>query len=234
MRHRRPGLYRLVAEIGAKPYGGEFRVRDYVKPTFYLELIDRSPTVISGGRFFVKFRARRYSGGVPHNLKYEVFLYRKKFETPQWVVESGGGLSAGTDYQGGIRSASALTEPRRIYSSVEARLADGNLSPTNTWESAAVMDASGEASYEFDLPKTDASAEQEWIYTLMVRALDAAGSQALLTENIFITLSEAQPSVRFSKTVAGSGEKGLFVSASLHLSGRKARTPCRRRPEYRP
>ncbi|MDO9112119.1 MAG: MG2 domain-containing protein, partial [Desulfatirhabdiaceae bacterium] len=73
-----PGLYRLIAEIGAKPYGGEFRVRDYVKPTFYLELIDRSPTVASGGRFFVKFRAKRYSGGVPYNLKYEVFLYRKK------------------------------------------------------------------------------------------------------------------------------------------------------------
>jgi hypothetical protein len=206
-----PGLYKLIAEIDAKPYGGEFRVRDYVKPTFYLELIDRSPTVASGGRFFVKFRAKRYSGGVPYNLKYEVFLYRKKFETPQWVAESGGGLSAGTDYQGEIRSASALTEPKRIFSSVEARLADGNLSPTNTWESAAVMDGSGEAFYEFDLPKIDAPAEQEWIYTVMVRAIDAAGSQALLTENIYITLSEVQPSVQFSKTVAQIGEKGLSV-----------------------
>ncbi|MCX5882087.1 MAG: MG2 domain-containing protein [Deltaproteobacteria bacterium] len=206
-----PGLYKLIAEIDAKPYGGEFRVRDYVKPTFYLELIDRSPTVTSGGRFFVKFRAKRYSGGVPYNLKYEVFLYRKKFETPQWVVESGGGLNAGTDYQGEIKSASALTEPKRIYSSVEARLADGKLSPTNTWESAAVMDGSGEAFYEFDLPKIDAPAEQEWIYTVMVRAIDASGSQALLTENIYITLSEAQPSVQFSKTVARIGEKGLSV-----------------------
>ncbi|MFH0996369.1 MAG: alpha-2-macroglobulin family protein [Pseudomonadota bacterium] len=206
-----PGLYKLIAEIDAKPYGGEFRVRDYIKPTFYLELIDRSPTVTSGGRFFVKFRAKRYSGGVPYNLKYEVFLYRKKFETPQWVAESGGGLSAGTDYQGEIRSVSALTEPKRIFSSVEARLADGNLSPTNTWESAAVMDGSGEAFYEFDLPKIDAPAEQEWIYTVMVRALDASGSQALLTENIYITLSEAQPSVQFSKTVARIGEKGLSV-----------------------
>jgi len=38
-----PGIYRLVAAIDDKPYGGEFRVRDYVKPTFYLELLDRSP-----------------------------------------------------------------------------------------------------------------------------------------------------------------------------------------------
>ncbi|MBI5590781.1 MAG: alpha-2-macroglobulin [Deltaproteobacteria bacterium] len=206
-----PGLYRLIAEIGGKPYGGEFRVRDYVKPTFYLELIDRSPTITAGGSFFVKFRAKRYSGGVPSNLKYEVFLYRKKFEAPQWVVEAGGGLSAGTDYQGEIKSASALTEPKRIYSSVESRLADGTLSPSNTWESAAVMDESGEATYEFDLPKIDEAAEQEWIYTVMVRALDAAGSQALLTENIYITLSEAQPSVQFSKTVARIGEKGISV-----------------------
>ncbi|MDO9110831.1 MAG: alpha-2-macroglobulin family protein, partial [Desulfatirhabdiaceae bacterium] len=115
------------------------------------------------------------------------------------------------DYQGDIKSASALTEPRRIFSSVEARLADGNLSPTNTWESAAAMDGSGEAFYEFDLPKMDAPAEQEWIYTVMVRAIDAAGSMALLTENIYITLSEAQPSVQFSKTVARIGEKGLSV-----------------------
>lgn len=62
-----PGLYKLVARIGAKPYGGEFRVRDYIKPVFYLELIDRSPTVTQGERFFIKFRARRYSGACQGN-----------------------------------------------------------------------------------------------------------------------------------------------------------------------
>ena len=54
-----PGLYRLIAEIEKKPYGGEFRVRDYVKPKFYLELIDRSPVVVEGEQFSVKFKARR-------------------------------------------------------------------------------------------------------------------------------------------------------------------------------
>ena len=59
-------------------------------------------------------------------------------------------------------------------------------------------------------PKIDATGDGEWIYTLMVRALDRAGSQAVLTENIYVTLSEAQPVVRFSKTMAQVGRKGAF------------------------
>jgi alpha-2-macroglobulin len=207
-----PGLYRLVAEIGGKPYGGEFRVRDYVKPTFYLELVERSPTVVPGERFFVKFRAKRYSGGVPKDARYEVFFYRKKFEAPRWVIEAGGGLSAGTDYFGEIKSASALTEPKRVFSSVEERLAAlGDPYVTNTWDSAPKIDESGEASFEFDISKIDSAGDGEWIYTLMVRARDRSGSQAVLTENLYITLSEAQPVVRFSDTIAQAGEKGIAV-----------------------
>jgi hypothetical protein len=219
-----PGLYRLVAEIDDKPYGGEFRVRDYVKPTFYLEMIDRSPTVVAGERFSVKFKAKRYSGGVPKGLKYEVFLYRKKFETPQFVVESGGGLSAGTDYSGEIRSATALQEPRRIFSSIEERLAalEDRYVP-NTWDSAPTADESGEAEFEFDVPTAGSEAEGEWIYSLMVRAMDQAGSQAVLAENIYVTLSEAQPAVRFSATVAPVGDKGQAVLVrSTYADGKPA------------
>ena len=207
-----PGLYRLVAEIDRKPFGGEFRVRDYVKPTFYLELIERSPTVVPGEPFSVKFRARRYSGGAPKDAKYEVFLYRKKFETPQWVAEAGAGLSAGADYHGEVRSASALTEPKRIFSSIEARLAAlDDKEVTNTWDSAPKVDESGEASFTFDVPKSAASGDEEWLYTLMVRAVERAGSQAVLTENLFVTLAEAQPSVQFLKTITQVGEKDAAV-----------------------
>jgi alpha-2-macroglobulin len=207
-----PGLYRLVAEIDRKPYGGEFRVRDYVKPTFYLELIDRGPTVVAGERLFIKFKAKRYSGGAPKDVKYEVFLYRKKFETPPWVVEAGAGLSAAADYHGEVRSASALTEPQRIFSSIEARLvALDDKYVTNTWDSAPNMDEAGEASFTFEVPKIAASSDQEWIYTLMVRALDRAGSQAVLTENLYVTLSEAQPTVQFSDAIAKVGDKGLAL-----------------------
>lgn len=219
-----PGLYRLVAEIEGKPYGGEFRVRDYVKPVFYLNLIERSPVVVPGEPFSVTFRAKRYSGGVPKGVKYEVFLYRKKFDAPQWVVEAGGGLGAGPDYQGEIRSASALTEPKRVFSSVEARLAGlDRKSALNAWDTAPKMDESGEARFEFEIPKAGAGSNEEWTYTLLVRAMDQAGSQAVLSENIFMTLSEAQPAVRFSVPAARIGEKGIDLSVrSTYPDGKPA------------
>ena len=229
-----PGLYRLVAEIGGKPYGGEFRVRDYVKPTFYLELIERSPTVVPGERFPVKFRAKRYSGGAPKDAKYEVFLYRKKFEAPQWVVEAGGGLSAGTDYYGEIRSASALTEPKRIFSSIEARLAAlGDPYVTNTWDSAPKIDESGEASFEFEIPKIDAAGEGEWIYTLMVRAQDRSGSQAVLTENIYHDSFGSAAGRQILGHHCPSGGKRTCGLGALDLPRWEARPQSGRRGRYR-
>ncbi len=207
-----PGLYRLVAEIDGKPYGGEFRVRDYVKPTFYLELLERSPTILPGERFTVKFRARRYSGGTPQGTRFEVFLYRKKFEVPQFVAEAGGGLSAGTDYSGEVRSASALADPKRVYSSVEERMAAlGNKSADNSWDSAPTIGEGGEVLFEFMVPRLPSQKDEEWIYTLMVRALDPAGTSAVLTENIPVTLSEAHASVRFSRNIAQAGDKDLSL-----------------------
>src|SRR5262249_52712383 len=152
---RPPGLYRLIAEIDGKPYGGEFRVRDYVKPTFYLELVDRDPTIRPGEPFHLRFRAKRYSGGVPPSVRWEVFVYRKVPDAPQFVLDAGGGLEAGNDYFGVVRSSTALSEPKRLYSSVEARLSAHDASDWRTsWSTAPELDAQGNGAVEITLPKT--------------------------------------------------------------------------------
>jgi hypothetical protein len=210
-----PGLYRVLAEIDRKAYAGEFRVRDYVKPTFYLELLERSPAVAAGQPFKLKFRAKRYSGGAPQDVKFEVFLYRKKFEAPQFVTEAGGGLSAGNDYFGQVKSAAPLTQPQRLFSSIEQREAADS---ANSWESAPAIEPNGEAEFEFTVPADEKQGQtpQEWIYTLMLRAQDAAGGQAILAENIYATLSEATPALRFDRAIVGAGETGakLLVQSS--------------------
>ncbi|MDD1621292.1 MAG: MG2 domain-containing protein [Methylococcaceae bacterium] len=214
-----PGLYRLLAEIDHKAYGGEFRVRDYIKPTFYLEWLDRSPVVQAGQPFNLKFRAKRYSGGVPQNVKFEVFLYRKKFEAPQFVMEAGAGLAAGNDYFGAVKSAAPLTQPQRLFSSIEERQA-AELS--NPWETAAKLDDNGDGSFEFTVPAGDKEkADQEWIYTLMVRAQDQSGGMAILTDNLYATLSEAQPALSFNKTVAAVGDQDLQLLLQSNYSDGK-------------
>ena len=221
-----PGLYRLLAQIDQKAYGGEFRVRDYIKPTFYLEWLERTPSVQPGQPFNLKFRAKRYSGGVPQNVKFEVFLYRKKFEAPQFVIEAGAGLAAGNDYFGQIKSATPLTQPQRLYSSIEERQA---VELSNPWESAAKLDDNGDGTFEFTVPAGDQSnpnqqkPDQEWIYTVMVRAQDAAGGSAILTDNIYATLSEAQPALSFNKTVAAVDDRDLqLLLQSSYADGKPA------------
>ncbi|MGR8929197.1 MAG: alpha-2-macroglobulin family protein [Gammaproteobacteria bacterium] len=208
-----PGLYRLLAEIDHKAYGGEFRVRDYIKPTFYLEWQEHSPQVVPGQPFKLQFRAKRYSGGVPQNVKFEVFLYRKKFEAPQFVLEAGAGLTAGSDYFGEIKSAAPLTQPQRLYSSIEERQAAER---SNPWDSAAKLDDDGNGHFEFIVPAGDDKQNQEWIYTVMVRAKDMAGGSAILTDNLYATLSEAQPAIAFNKIVAAVGDPDLqlFLQSS--------------------
>jgi len=216
-----PGLYRLLAEIDHKAYGGEFRIRDYIKPRFYLEWLEHSPQAVAGQPFKLRFRAKRYSGGVPQDVKFEVFLYRKKFEAPQFVVEAGAGLAAGSDYFGQIKSAAPLSQPQRLYSSIEERQA-AELS--NPWESAAKLDDDGIGSFEFTMPASDKeNPNQEWIYTLMVRARDVSGSNAILTDNLYATLSEAQAAVTFNKTITAVRDQDLqlFVQSS-HADGQPA------------
>lgn len=205
-----PGLYSVVAEVDKRPYAGELRVRDYVKPTYYLEMVERSGQLRPGHTFTYKIRTRRYAGGVPSGARYEVFVYRKKYEVPKFVEESGGALSTGNDYFGATQSASALTQPQRVYSSIEARTPRDRSWDVPTWSSAAQFDAVGEASGEITLPPlpTGSGSDGEWTYTILFRAMDRDGAYSVLSENFHQTLAEGVLSSRFSTGVTEPGQEG--------------------------
>ena len=205
-----PGLYKVVSTVREQTYAGELRVRDYVKPTFYLELGARDPVLKPGEPFNFEIKARRFAGGVPQAVKFEVFIYRKRFEAPQWVEESGGALTAGDDYFGEVRTTSALTQPQRIYSSVEERLGKDGAADQEPWATAAALDDSGSAKVTVMVPQVPSKdLEQDWIYTVVVRSQDARGSQATLSENISVTQSDAIPSVRFKHSVVADNREPI-------------------------
>ncbi len=212
-----PGLYRVVTTLDGKPYAGELRVRDYVKPKFYLELLGRDDSMRLGQPFHFSFSAKPFSGGRPRGVKYETFIYRKKFESPQWVEEAGGGLQTEHDYYGETRSASQLATPQRIYSSTEERLkARGELDWGSSWLSAPEVDDTGRAEVTITMPAV-AEDEDDWIYTLVVRALDKSGASAVLSENLYMTLSEAMPAASFEKAFAEPTEKAVVLKVRASL-----------------
>jgi len=58
------GVVRLEARLDGRAHGAEARVQEYVKPTFYVEVIGDAETVQPGGTLKALVRARRYSSSV--------------------------------------------------------------------------------------------------------------------------------------------------------------------------
>ena len=206
-----PGLYKLVAQIADKEYAGEFRVKDYVKPSFYLTIIERSPVIIPGQKFDLHIRAKRYSGLIPQGVKYEVSIYRKRFEVAPFVLDSNSGLQAGEDYYGQIRSASAISQPERVFSSIENRIATNQMNNgEDPWDTAYTLDSNGDGKINIDIPKLPNDPQKdEWTYTIVVKAMDASKSQAVLSENVLMTLSEVVTKTTFNQLVGEVNSPGL-------------------------
>ncbi|WGL61145.1 MG2 domain-containing protein [Pigmentibacter sp. JX0631] len=237
-----PGIYQIHAQSEQNSYSGEFRVRDYVKPTFYLQLEKMDGSFYPGKTVNLKFKAIRYSGGVPSDAKYEIYVYRKKFEVAQWISEEGYGIQSGSDYFG-KKLTNSQNQPIRIFSSVDVRLQGVHgmqeessssekksedkakqftLKNSNngvfegSWSSANEFDSSGMGEFEFTLPESKDSEDEEWTYSLMIKAMDAQGSQAILTENYPVTLSEAYPSLSIKNIISNTKSNNeIFIHSSM-------------------
>lgn len=237
--NQNPGLYQVVAKSGGVSYGGELRVRDYIKPTFYMEITKQEGHFYPGQTVSFEVNAKRYAGGNTQDIRYEVYLYRKKYETPQWVEEAGAGVKTGNDYFGNTAVPSQANQPLRIYSSVEEREAkkpeaseegqnlqqapNEEVAPgsgdvfVGSWKTAPSFDANGNAQISISIPSSDnKSDKEEWIYSLMVKAMDAQGSQAILSKNYPVTLSEAYARVNFVNTIVNEDVQN--IKALVHAT----------------
>ena len=221
-----PGLYALRATIGEAPYQGEFRVRDYIKPTFFLKLLEESGSLRPGSTYAFKLQAERYAGGPPKDARYEVFVYRKAYEEPQWIAEAGGGLSAGVDYQGQTKTAQGVALPTRLYSSVEERgyQEGGGAGPwSGTWAFAPSFDQSGQAQVEVTLPKELQSKEKrEWLYSLVVKARDVQGTHTVFRKSSYETLSGVVVQLSSPRPVINPQDKVKVQIRSVFPDGRRA------------
>lgn len=214
------GVLRVVAQLDEQAHQSEARVQQYVKPTFYLEVLSDAETVEPGGKVKAKVRARRYAGGAEPGAAYEVFLYRSLLDSPAWVDDAGmGGKGSEVTYGSVSTTEGKLSVPERLYSSVAARA--GSADPFDPWSSAATLDENGEAEIEIDVPALGAGDERKpFRYTLTVRARDGQGTFANASRAYFLAPCEVLGTLRPSAKVAKTGGEARLSVRAATLSGK--------------
>ena len=213
------GVVRLEARLDGKPHGAEARVQEYVKPTFYVEVIGDAETVQPGGTIKALVRARRYAGGAPEKTRYDVFLYRAVVDSPAWVDDAGlGAQGSAVTYGSASTTEGKLSVPERLYSSIQAR---GQEYAEDPWASAPLFDANGEARVEIPVPALGAGDERfPWRYTLSIRARDDQGTFASGSRPHYLAPSEVIATIRPGAVVTLEGAEAPLAIRATTLSGR--------------
>ncbi len=231
-----PGLYQVQAEMGNHVHKGELRVRDYVKPTFYVTQELATGDVRPGQTATIKLKATRYAGGPVNDGRYEYYVYRKLIDIPQFVEDAGGALQAGMSYGGEMNRTVPSALPEKIISSLDLRkestapaASEEGETPASpeegasfkgSWATAASFDDKGEAILTLILPAEDARvAKQEYQLVVMVRAMDAQGAEATASESHFVTKSEASVALAWPNALLEAGKEVELKLASKNMRG---------------
>jgi len=212
------GVVRLIASLDGQPHGAEARVEEYVKPTFYAEVLGESDAVRPGEVLKAKVRVRRFAGGPPAGARYEVFLYRSLVDAPAWVDDAGlGGQGSAVTYGSASTTEGKLSVPVRLYSSVDAR---GLQYGSDPWATAAELPASGEADLQVAVPGLGAGDERfPWRYSLSVRVRDDQGTFANASRPYFLSPTDVVGTVVPGAAVALAGTDVPLAIRSTGLAG---------------
>lgn len=215
-----PGVVRVVAEVENRSHQSEARVREYVKPTFYVEVEPENTTVQPGGKLKAVVKARRYSGGAPKEAAYEYFLYRTRLDSPAWVDDAGlGGEGSRVTYGSVSTSEGQLSVQHRLYSSVSTRVNPWD--EEDPWKSAPRFDLDGNATIEFDVPALEeGDAALPWRYSITVRARDEQGAVATGGASLFLADCEVLGALSSSARLVRQGEPTVLAVRATTLDGR--------------
>jgi alpha-2-macroglobulin len=212
------GVVRLTASLDGQPHGAEARVEEYVKPTFYAEVLGDSDAVRPGEKLKARVRARRFAGGPPPGARYEVFLYRSLVDAPAWVDDAGmGGQGSAVTYGSASTTEGKLSVPVRLHSSVEAR---GIQYGSDPWASAPELGPSGEVDVEVAVPALAPGDERfPWRYSLSVRVRDDQGTFANGARPYFLSPTDVVGTVQPGAIVTLAGTEVPLAVRATGLSG---------------
>lgn len=196
------GVYRIVARVVDADHVSEIRVKDYVKPLFFVELKSVQETLREGDELKVDMKVERYAGGVPTGLKYSYMLYRTRVSVPEWVGDAGMGETGSAATYGFDRS-------EKVSTSVLELLESGD---------DVTMDDSGKAEIKITVPQKERG-PYDYQYVLKVRVTDADTNTVWGNIEFADLKSDVVAQVRGTNTLVEQGQGAEFWVRAVKQSG---------------
>ncbi|MBL7687791.1 MAG: hypothetical protein JNJ49_07130 [Bdellovibrionaceae bacterium] len=202
------GVYRVVASVQDKGHQnkshvGEIRIKDYVKPLFFVTLKSDKEVARAGDFIRADIQAERYAGGYPTGARARAQVYRVRMETPQWV-EDAGLEETGSTVTYGVDSPSPST-------SLPVLVAEND---------SIELDSKGKGRVEFVLP-TDLPGAPGFDYKLQLKVvvIDADNNVASSSLNFLDLNSDVTAQARFNRILAEDSKTVRLTVRSLTPSG---------------
>jgi hypothetical protein len=196
------GVFRIVATVVDADHVSEIRVKDYVKPIFFVEISSKRETAQPGDEIEANVKVERYAGGVPSGVQYRYMLYRTRLSVPEWVEDAGMGESGSTTTYGFDGSEKASTSTPELLTSSE----DLN------------FDEKGLAEIKVKVPEFQ-KGPYDYQYFLKVYAFDVDGNSAWGNKEFADVQSEIMTQVRATATLADQNQNVELWIRALKQSG---------------
>jgi len=221
------GVYRVVATVAGARHAGEIRVKEYVKPVFFLKLKTDQETLKAGDTLTAEVSVERYAGGVPAGVTFGAQLFRVRAETPAWIEDAGLGETGSTTTYGWDAKGESAIVPYLVATAEELS-----------------FDAAGRSTLELTLPAT-LPGPPNFDYKLLLKlfAKDPDGLSAGLSRTFLDRRSEVVALARMSAVLAGPSRPATLTVRAVLPSGKPygktsgevalTLTPYRRPPSTR-
>jgi len=198
------GLYRIDARLDQEQHIGEFRVKSYVKPIFFVKIESAQETLKEGDTLKAKVQIKRYAGGVPPGTKFQAELFKVRMETPEWADSAGLGESGAEVTYGFANQEQVSTSIPHLLGRQE------NLAFSNE----------GIAQFSMKVPNDDTlSPNYDYKYLLKVTATDSDSNFASASKSFLDLKAEHMIQARMTAVMAGPAASSELRIRSVYPSG---------------
>ncbi len=202
----KPGVYRVVAKLNKIEHASEVRVKEYVKPIYFLKLFNEKETAKQGDTLKFKVESERYAGGFPKIIHASVTVYRTRVEgSSQWIDDSGlGETGTGVTYGDDPNKGSRSMGPEMIVPSKDI-----------------TFDDKGTTEFEVSIPNNLTGPKNlNYQYRVEVYSQDADDNIIYGNKSFFDLASEVAAQARFNRIVAELGKDAQLLVNSKSISGK--------------